>query len=57
LADYSAEQRRSVPVGQGVVDWKELFSEAKAAGVKNFFVEMGPDLLKPSSEYLRGLQV
>ena len=55
LADYSAEQKKSVPVGQGVVDWKELFAEAKAAGVKNAFVEMGLDLLKPSCEYLRGL--
>ena len=57
LADYSAELKKSVPVGQGIVDWKELFSEAKAAGVKNYFVEMGTDLLKPSCEYLRGLQV
>jgi sugar phosphate isomerase/epimerase len=57
LADYSAELKKSVPVGQGVVDWKELFSEAQAAGVKNYFVEMGMDLLKPSSEYLRGLKV
>lgn len=57
LADYSAEKKQAVPVGQGIVDWKELFSEAKAAGVKNYFVEMGMDLLKPSSEYLRGLRV
>ena len=57
LADYSEEQKKSVPVGQGIVDWKELFDEAKAAGVKNYFVEMGTDLLKPSSEYLRGLKV
>lgn len=57
LADYSAEQKRSVPVGQGVVDWKELFAEARAAGVKNYFVEMGQELLRPSCEYLRGLSV
>jgi len=57
LADYSAEKKQSVPVGQGIVDWKELFCEAKAAGVKNYFVEVGTDLLKPSSEYLRGLKV
>jgi len=57
LADYSSEQKKSVPVGQGVVDWKELFSEAKAAGVKNYFVEMGLDLLKPSSAYLHALKV
>jgi len=57
LADYSTEKKQAVPIGQGIVDWKELFSEAKVAGVKNYFVEMGPDLLKPSCEYLRGLQV
>ncbi len=55
LADYSEKEKKSVPVGQGIVDWKELFSEAKAAGVKNYFVEMGMELLKPSSEYLRNL--
>lgn len=57
LADYSAEKKQSVPIGQGVVDWKELFSEAKAAGVKNYFVEMGVPLLKPSCEYLHSLNV
>lgn len=57
LADYSAEQKKSVPVGQGIVDWKELFAEAKAAGVKNYFVEMGTELLKPSADYLRALTV
>ena len=57
LADYSTEKKQSVPIGQGVVDWKELFTEAKAAGVKNYFVEMGKNLLKPSSEYLHKLDV
>ena len=57
LADYSATEKKSVPVGQGIVDWKELFSEAKAAGVKNYYVEMGMELLKPSSDYLRGLKI
>jgi len=55
LADYSTELKRSVPLGQGIVDWKELFGEAKAAGVQNVFVEMGVDLLKPSCDYLKGL--
>ena len=57
LADYSTELKRSVPLGQGAVDWKELFGEAKAAGVQNVFVEMGVDLLKPSCDYLKGLTV
>ncbi len=57
LADYSNELKNSVPIGQGVVDWKELFVEAKAAGVKNYYVEMGAELLKPSCDYLRNLTV
>lgn len=57
LSDYSSDLKSQVPVGQGVVDWKELFAEAQAAGVKNFFVEMGPELLKPSCDYLRALAV
>ena len=57
LADYSSELKQSVPIGQGVVDWKELFTEAKAAGVKNFFVEMGAELLKSSCDYLHKLTV
>lgn len=57
LADYSNELKNSVPIGRGVVDWKELFVEAKAAGVKNYYVEMGAELLKPSCDYLRNLTV
>jgi sugar phosphate isomerase/epimerase len=30
-----------VPVGQGVIDWKEFFAASKTGGVKNIFVEMG----------------
>ena len=57
VSDYSTDLKNQVPVGQGVVDWKELFVEAKAAGVKNYFVEMGSELLKPSCDYLRNLTV
>ena len=57
LADCSVTDKKSVPVGQGIVDWSELFSEAKAAGVKNYYVEMGIGLLKPSSTYLHALKV
>jgi sugar phosphate isomerase/epimerase len=57
LADYSETEKKSVPIGQGIVDWKELFAAAKMGGVKNYFVEMDLDLLKPSSEYLFNLKV
>ncbi len=52
LADYSAEQKKQVPIGQGIVDWEELFKAAKKGGVKNFYVEMDPDTFGPSAEYL-----
>ena len=32
--------KKQVPIGQGVIDWKEFFVAAKTGGVKNFFVEM-----------------
>lgn len=52
LADYSPEKKANVPIGQGIVDWKDLFEAAKIGGVQNYFVEMDPDTFKPSAEYL-----
>ena len=43
LADWSAQQEKQVPIGQGVVDWEDFFKAAKKGGVKNFFVEMDPE--------------
>ena len=57
LQDYTATDKTMVPVGKGAVDWKKLFSDAKKAGVKNYFVELGYEQMKPSIEYLRGLKV
>jgi sugar phosphate isomerase/epimerase len=57
LQDWSPADKRMVAIGQGVVDWKKLFSAAKQAGVKNYFVEVGPDLMKDSVEFLKGLNV
>jgi sugar phosphate isomerase/epimerase len=44
-----------MPVGQGVIDWKEFFAAAKIGGVKNFFVEMNFDKFKDSASYIKGL--
>jgi sugar phosphate isomerase/epimerase len=52
LADWSVELKKQVPIGQGVVDWKDLFEAAKIGGVKNYFVEMNPDTFGPSAEFL-----
>ena len=57
LADWSAAEKKSVPVGQGVVDWKNLFAAARAGGVQNYFVEMELAALKPSCTFLHDLKV
>lgn len=52
LADWSATEKKQVPVGQGVVDWKEFFAAAEKCGLKNYFVEMDPETFKPSAEFI-----
>jgi len=54
LSDWSAD-KKEVALGQGVIDWNEFFSAAKKGGVKNMFVEMGPDKFKDSAAYLAKL--
>jgi len=52
LADYSTEQEKQVPVGQGIVDWNDLFEASKTGGVKNYFVEMDPETFEESANFL-----
>jgi len=52
LADYSTEKASQVPIGQGIVDWKDFFEAAKIGGVKNYFVEMHPDTFEESAKFL-----
>jgi len=54
LSDWTADKKQ-VPVGQGVIDWKEFFAAAKTGGVKNFFVEMDLDKFKDSASYIHSL--
>jgi len=54
LSDWTAD-KKEVPLGKGVIDWKEYFAAAKTGGVKNFFVEMNWDTLEESAKYIRGL--
>uniref|UniRef100_Q021Z1 Xylose isomerase domain protein TIM barrel n=1 Tax=Solibacter usitatus (strain Ellin6076) TaxID=234267 RepID=Q021Z1_SOLUE len=56
LADYSTTEKKAVPVGSGVVDWKKLFAAAKTGGIKNYFVEMNLDAMGPSYTYLHALK-
>jgi sugar phosphate isomerase/epimerase len=57
LADWSSADKKLVPVGAGVVDWKGLFAAAKTGGVENYFVEMNMDALKASYPYLHDLKL
>jgi len=52
LSDWTAD-KKEVPVGQGVIDWKEFFAAAKTGGVKNIFVEMAEDKFKDSATYIQ----
>jgi sugar phosphate isomerase/epimerase len=54
LSDWTTD-KKEVPVGQGIIDWKEFFAAAKTGGVKNFFVEMNADKFKDSATYIHKL--
>ena len=54
LSDWTRD-KKEVPVGQGIIDWKEFFMGAKIGGVKNIFVEMDPKTFKDSAAYIHSL--
>ena len=54
---WSAKTRKIVPVGQGTLDWKNIFTAAKTGGIKNYFVEMELEMMRASVPYLKQLQV
>jgi sugar phosphate isomerase/epimerase len=54
LSDWTADKKQ-VPVGQGIIDWKAFFAAAQTGGVKNFFVEMDLDKYKDSATFIRSL--
>ena len=54
LSDWT-DQKKEVPIGKGVIDWKEFFAAAKTGGVENFFVEMPLEDLKDSATYIHQL--
>jgi len=55
LADSSPTEKKSVPIGQGIVDWNEFFDTIKIGGVKNIFVEMDIETFKDSATYIHNL--
>jgi sugar phosphate isomerase/epimerase len=54
LSDWTAEKKQ-VPIGQGIIDWKEFFTAAQTGGVKNLFVEMDLATYKDSITFINGL--
>jgi len=54
LSDWTADKKQ-VPIGQGIIDWKAFFDAAKTGGIKNFFVEMEFENFKDSATYIHGL--
>jgi sugar phosphate isomerase/epimerase len=54
---WSADTKKIVPVGEGTLDWKNIFTAAKTGGIKNYFVEMKLEMMQASVPYLRNLQV
>ena len=57
LQDWSPTEKKEVAVGQGVVNWKQVFTAAKTGGIKNYFVELNLDDMKSSYAYLHELKV
>jgi sugar phosphate isomerase/epimerase len=56
LADYSVLDQKIVPLGKGIVDWKEFFDSTNKGGVKNIFIEMDPETFKESAQFIQNLQ-
>ncbi len=55
LADFAQDNKSEMPVGQGIVDWKEFFATLPTGGVQNTFVEMGENTFKDSATYLNNI--
>jgi sugar phosphate isomerase/epimerase len=53
---WSAKTRKIVAVGQGTLDWRNIFAAARRGGIQNHFVEMDLPLMRASVPYLRQLQ-
>ncbi len=54
---WDAKTRKIVPIGQGTLNWKDIFEAAKVGGIKNYYVEMDLPMMKASVPYLRKLNV
>lgn len=57
LDDWMPGDKSPAPLGQGAVDWKKLLTDARKAGVRNYFIEVEPAAMTASCEYMRSLKV
>lgn len=57
LQDWSAADKRMVPIGRGVIDWPKLFRAARTGGIKHYFVEMNMEAMVASYPFLKELKV
>ena len=57
VQDVDLSVKKQTPVGQGSIDWVKTFTAAKAAGVKNYFVEQNMELTKASVAALKAMKV
>jgi sugar phosphate isomerase/epimerase len=55
LSDWTTD-KKEVPIGQGIIDWKEFFAAAKTGGVQNIFVEMSLPNLKDSASNIHKMK-
>lgn len=55
LADWSFLENKNVPLGKGIVDWKEFFAASRKGGVKNIFVEMDQETFRESAAFIHNL--
>ena len=54
---WDAKTQKIVPIGEGTLNWKDIFEAAKVGGIKNYYVEMELPMMKASVPYLRKLKV
>lgn len=59
----AGEDQFFAPVGEGVIDWQEIFNHASTAGLEYFFIEQDDtrdkkpfEAIEKSIEYLKGLE-
>jgi sugar phosphate isomerase/epimerase len=55
--DWSAALQKTVALGEGDLDWSNIFNAARVGGIKNYFVELNLEAMRTSVPYLRGLKV